>query len=39
VSQEYRWEKPTEDLLVSDAAVKALGNNECIDVNLPRDEG
>lgn len=39
VSQEYRWERPTEDLLVSDAAVKALGNNEWIDVNLPRDEG
>lgn len=37
--QEYRWERPIEDLLVTDTAVKAQGNNEWIDVNLPRDEG
>ncbi|KAI2666669.1 Gag polyprotein [Labeo rohita] len=37
--QESRWQRPLEDHLVTDAAVKVQGNNEWIDVNLPRDEG
>ncbi|KAL0153961.1 hypothetical protein M9458_050718 [Cirrhinus mrigala] len=37
--QESRWQRSLEDLLVTDAAVKEQGNNEWIDVNLPRDEG
>lgn len=39
LQQESRWQRPLEDLLVTDSAVKVQGNNEWIDVNLPRDEG